>query len=79
VLDTERLAADTLPMQSELAPVRRAQHLLQSGSPVDDVVDDLRRGFGLSVVDAIAAVADYVALTRCGTPVAEEPFARPFV
>ena len=66
-------------MQSELASIRRAQQMLRAGSPVDDVVDDLRRGFGLSVVDAIAAVADYVALTRGGTPIAEEPFARPFV
>lgn len=69
----------TTTVQSELTAIRRAQYLLQSGRPVDDVVDDLRRGFGLSVVDAIAAVADYVALTRAGTPIAEEPFARPFV
>ena len=66
-------------MQSELAPVRRAQQLLRSGTPVDEVVDDLRRGFGLSVVDALAAVTEYVTLTRGGMQIAEEPFARPFV
>ena len=69
----------TTTVQSELASIRRAQYLLQSGSPVDDVVDDLRRGLGLSAIDAIAAVADYVSLTRSGTPITEEPFARPFV
>jgi hypothetical protein len=68
-----------MTVQSELASIRRAQYLLQSGSPVDDVVDDLRRGFGLSVVDAITAVAAYVTLSRAGTPISEEPFARPFV
>jgi hypothetical protein len=66
-------------MQCELAPVRRAQRLLEAGDPVDDVVDDLRRGFGLSVADAVAAVAAYVALTRSGMDIPEEPFARPFV
>jgi len=66
-------------MQTELAPVRRAQQLMQAGDPVDDVVDDLRRGFGLSVADAVAAVAAYVALTRSGMAIPEEPFARPFV
>jgi hypothetical protein len=66
-------------MQGELAPVRRAQQLMQAGDLVDDVVDDLRRGFGLSVADAVAAVAACVALTRNGLTVPEEPFARPFV
>jgi hypothetical protein len=66
-------------MHAELAPVRRAQQLMQAGDLVDDVVDDLRRGFGLSVADAVAAVAAYVALTRSGMQIPEEPFARPFV
>ena len=66
-------------MQSELAAIRRAQQLLQAGTPVDDVVDDLRRGWDLSVVDALAVVSEYVARTRGGMPIAEEPFARPFV
>ena len=52
---------------------------MQAGDLVDDVVDDLRRGFGLSVADAVAAVAAYVALTRSGMVIPEEPFARPFV
>ncbi len=67
------------PMQTELAPVRRAGQLMQAGDAVADVVDDLRRGFGLSVTDAVAAVAAYVALTRSGMEIPEEPFARPFV
>jgi len=66
-------------VQPELVPVRRAQQLLRAGASVEEVVDDLRRGFGLSVVDALGAVAEYVALTRGGEPIAEEPFARPFV
>lgn len=66
-------------MQGELAPVRRAQQLLRAGDQVDEVVDDVRRSFGLSVTDAVAAVAACVALTRSGLAIPEEPFARPFV
>jgi len=66
-------------MDSEVAFVRRAQQLLQAGTLVDDVVDDMRSSFGLSVVDAIAVISEYVSLTNRGTPIGEEPFARPFV
>ena len=66
-------------MQTELAPVRRAQQLLQAGETVDRVVDDLRRGFGITVAEALASVAEYVALMKGGKTVPEEPFARPYV
>ena len=66
-------------MDSEVALVRRAQQLLQAGTLVDEVVDDLRRSFGLSVIDAIAVISEYVSLTNRGARIAEEPFARPFV
>ena len=66
-------------MGSELAPLRRAHQLMRDGDTVDDVIEDLRRSFGLGFVDAMAAVAACVVLTESGFPVPEEPFARPYV
>ena len=66
-------------MGPELAPLRRAHELLKQGNCVDDVIDELRRLFGLDFVDAMAAVAASVVLTEGGYSVPEEPFARPYV
>ena len=53
----------SLSMGPELAPLRRAHELLKQGNCVDDVIDELRRLFGLDFVDAMAAVAASVVLT----------------
>ena len=66
-------------MAPELAPLRRAHELLQRGVCVDDVIDELRRMYGLDFVDAMAAVAASVVLKEGGYTVPEEPFARPYV
>lgn len=66
-------------MTPDLAPVRHARELLQQGSCVRDVMDELRRVYRLDFVDAMAAVAACTALTASGFTLPEEPFARPFV
>jgi hypothetical protein len=66
-------------MTPDLAPLRHARELLQQGSSVGDVMDELWRVFRLDFVDAMAAVAASTALTASGFTVPEEPFARPFV
>jgi hypothetical protein len=63
----------------DLAPLRRANELLQHGSCVNETIDELRRDFRLDFVDAMAAVAACVALAQSGFRVPEEPFARPYV
>jgi hypothetical protein len=63
----------------ELASLRCANELLQQGKSADDVIEELRRLFGLDFVDAMAALAASVALTENGFSVPEEPFARPYV
>ena len=56
-------------MDEELAPLRRAHELLTRGESVDDIVSEIRMLFGLTYVDALAAVAAVVLLAERGLPV----------
>lgn len=62
----------------ELAPLRRVQDLLRSGLSSNEVVEDLRRHFGLDFVHAVASLAAVTLLIGGGLDIPEEPFARPF-
>jgi len=66
-------------MHLELAPLRRAQELLQRDQPATDVVAELRRLFGLDFVGATAAVAAATLLSERGAPISDEPFVRPYM
>jgi hypothetical protein len=66
-------------MGSDLAPLRRAHELLDQGTSVDEVIDELRRDFALDYVDAMAAVAACITLDNAGFTIPDESFARPFV
>jgi len=66
-------------MQLELAPLRRAQELLQRNERAADVVDELRRLFGLDFIGATAAVAAATLLSERGAVISDEPFVRPYV
>lgn len=62
----------------ELAPLRRVQDLLRCGTSANEVVEDLRRHYGLDYVHAIASLAAVTLLIRGGLNIPEEPFTRPF-
>jgi hypothetical protein len=66
-------------MQLELAPLRRAQELLQRDVPAAKVVDELRLLFGLDFIGATAAVAAATLLSERGAPIPAEPFVRPYM
>jgi hypothetical protein len=66
-------------MDPELVPMRHAQELMQSGKPTDEIVTDLQRQFGLDFVGALAAVTTAALLIGRNVPIAEQPFARPYV
>jgi hypothetical protein len=66
-------------MQLELAPLRRAQELLERNEPPAEIVNELRRLFGLDFVGATAAVAAATLLSERGAPISAEPFVRPYM
>ena len=66
-------------MQLELAPLRRAQELLERDEPAVEIVNELRRLFGLDFVGATAAVAAATLLSERGAPISSEPFVRPYM
>jgi hypothetical protein len=54
-------------MRRQLAPVRRAQELLQSDRTMQSMVAELQASFGMSPVDAIAAIVVGRSLNRAAT------------
>ena len=67
-----------MPDDDELAPLRRAQGLLRCGKSSNEVVEDLRRQYGLDFVHAVASLAAATLLIDGGLGFPEEPFVRPF-
>jgi hypothetical protein len=59
-------------MQEDLAPLRRAHELLVADRFVDEIVEELRIFYGLSYVDAIAAIAAAVLLSERGIAIPRE-------
>lgn len=65
-------------MISNLATVRRAQVLLRTAQPLDGIVEDLRRSFDISFVDAMASIAAAILLLDTGS-FHEEQMVRPYI
>ena len=59
-------------MREDLAPLRRAHELLIATKSLDEIVEELRVFYGLSRVDAIAAVAATVLLSERGIAIPQE-------
>jgi hypothetical protein len=59
-------------MREDLAPLRRAHELLVADKVVDEIVSELRTFYGLTYVDAIAAVAAAVLLSERGIAIPQE-------
>jgi hypothetical protein len=68
----------TMPKDDDLAALRRAQGLLRCGRSSNEVVEELRRHYGLDFVRAVAALAAATLLLDSGFGIPEEPFVRPF-
>jgi hypothetical protein len=66
-------------VQLELAPLRRAQELLQRDEPAAKVVQELQQLFGLDFIGATAAVAAATLLSERGALISAEPFVRPYM
>ena len=67
-----------MPNDDELAALRRVQGLLRCGRSSNEVVEDLRRQYGLDFVYAVASLAAATLLIDSGFGIPEEPFVRPF-
>jgi hypothetical protein len=59
-------------MQEDLAPLRRAHELLMADKLLDEIVQELRTFYGLSYVDAVAAVAAALLLSERGIAIPQE-------
>jgi hypothetical protein len=78
ITPTSSGGADARQMADDLAPLRRAQDLLRCDASSNEVVDDLRRRYGLDFVDAVATLAAVTLLHGGGLSIPEVPFVRPF-